>query len=694
MNITEPLNRGLTDALDPAFMPAGGLVKAANARYKIGDQALWQAEGRERVGPGPLDSQPITQGVFMYDAERQPVFFHHRPTSGYSAFALNPAAGGCAVPALGAAGPDAGAEPWELIQRDSETLLATGSILIKPRASLQNSVYSASRLGMPQFPWTSSVVASHVAGAATFTSDPPGSYQYWFTYGAPVSSITSLFTTDEGGTLAPESDTKLQLHGLIVKTPVANTATKITVVLQTKPEWGDPRYLFMYRNKNAMPATTDGAPAYTGGRGTPAFPLGVMVSGAYIGPDIYGVWPTYPLTFIFTDYGNTITATKTEGGVTTSAVLYVGELLGKAYDAVSLQTPLGALSTPRLDPPPSKVSTGDIFQGSLVVNDLDAPGVVKYSYPGLSQAFPSYYKLDMGTAATDHVRKIMTLGNVCGVWLERSVHRLNWLPAASDTEFGQGNIKDLVSPSHGAYHAKGVTSFFHPNQGIVAAWVSSTGVFASDLFNGIQKLTDHVNWTAMGINEKEAWLVNNPKEERLELYNKTQVWYLHYSPSHVVDGVLAITGPISRPGKVVLAAPIQTKDKELYTLTADTKGQLFYEGFGLVDASEPTTTPIFTLETREIYPHGLGNVAQLSNYFVHMKPNPFSQGSYSALAQPGPDLPFKTFTMTQGDRELKVISATSHAEFIKFSFGGTGAAMAINAVGCTMDDKVEETSRR
>src|SRR3990172_2338865 len=48
----EGLHRGLWTATDPAVSPEGSLQLAKNARYRPGDLAIWQSEGRQIVGDG------------------------------------------------------------------------------------------------------------------------------------------------------------------------------------------------------------------------------------------------------------------------------------------------------------------------------------------------------------------------------------------------------------------------------------------------------------------------------------------------------------------------------------------------------------------------------------------------------------------------------------------------------------------
>ena len=60
---SEVLNKGLRNLIDPALATEGSLIRANNARYRPGDPAVWQAEGRRQVGPTDNHggNTPITQ---------------------------------------------------------------------------------------------------------------------------------------------------------------------------------------------------------------------------------------------------------------------------------------------------------------------------------------------------------------------------------------------------------------------------------------------------------------------------------------------------------------------------------------------------------------------------------------------------------------------------------------------------------
>lgn len=410
-----------------------------------------------------------------------------------------------------------------------------------------------------------------------------------------------------------------------------------------------------------------------------AFPSGIRLTTV----DINGLRDQ---AHTFTDLGPStgLTSTAFSGTDTT-------QFARTAYPLVKIN--LGGLGTQdsRNGPPPT-ASTGDVFDESLVLNDVTDPRKLRFSYPGSPHSFPSTFYINFDTKDSDRIVALRSLGNTLAVFMDRSVWRVNWLPRSSDFSFDRGSVSDLVVPNFGAYGHWGVTQFASPGQGPMLAWVGSDGIFMTDNYNW-SLLTAQLDWKSMVGAPQNAILVDNPGAYRLECYfappgsqTRTYAMYLHYHPNSASQGFMPIT-LVQRPGTVRAAFSGVTDAGGWQVVTSDNAASLFYEGHGLRDESTPLTTPM-DVKTRELYLAGIGEDFKQIRTFAHVKPSGNGADRVVIMTQvegTGPQVQF-TVNTNSGSRRLEAPHQLNYGEYITMRAVVNGAgSFGLNAMGIEFD---------
>jgi len=220
------------------------------------------------------------------------------------------------------------------------------------------------------------------------------------------------------------------------------------------------------------------------------------------------------------------------------------------FPAISV-TSYDATTAVGRDGPPPVASTGDVFQDSLVVNDVTDDSVIRYSHPTKIDSFPRPYYLNFETREQDKVTNVKAVGNVLIVGLRRQIYRVNYLPRASDAQFDQGRAAELVEFGHGIVGTQAATLVALADTPQQLAYVSQYGMHITDGYR-TRLVSGDLNWTGLGINPMDqVILVNNPELFCLEMYygtngtNNTKVLYASYHPQHLKQsGQFKFAGPI------------------------------------------------------------------------------------------------------------------------------------------------------
>jgi hypothetical protein len=211
---------------------------------------------------------------------------------------------------------------------------------------------------------------------------------------------------------------------------------------------------------------------------------------------------------------------------------------GPAYRVVTYRDQVGAtVSDPaRLLPP--VCTTGDFFQGCLVLNDLSQINTLRYSLPDDPEAFPKPYRLTFNTRKRDRITFIRALNGNLFVGLENTVKRVMYLPRETDTDMTSGLAHEDIATDHGIPGPQCATSFDMPGKGVFMAYASTSGMFISNCI-WTMPLNMDLDWentvkiSALGA----AVLKNYPRQKLLALYycpagathsRNTRVMYFSY----------------------------------------------------------------------------------------------------------------------------------------------------------------------
>ena len=263
---------------------------------------------------------------------------------------------------------------------------------------------------------------------------------------------------------------------------------------------------------------------------------------------------------------------------------------------------------------PPKASTGDIFEDSLVMNDVAQPTQLAYSMPGEIDAFPALYRINMDTKEKDTVTCIRALGTSLGVGLRTQLWRINYLPREEDSEFRPGRAIDVIDPDNGVTGPLAMTRFVYDGQPHLA-YVSHSGPRGTNLFESFT-LTDDLDWpTLANVGRLSvAELINNPDKHELLLYyvpndsdGKTKCLHLNYHPQQLKNGKLKVSGPVDVSTDTSTVGITSDGSRFIYTTQG---GTIYIEERGISD------NPI-TLLTRDIYATNPGNQWEMTRLWTH-----------------------------------------------------------------------------
>jgi len=183
------------------------------------------------------------------------------------------------------------------------------------------------------------------------------------------------------------------------------------------------------------------------------------------------------------------------------------------------------------DPPPTwKFTTADIFEESLVTNDVTDRSIIHYSESGLIHSFPSRYTILFDTRRLDDVTLIRALGNKLVVGQKGAIWRVNFLPRSGDAEFDATRVKDLISGDHGIVGPNATAGYSLIGDIPRLAFVSRDGLYSTDGLT-IDSLTTDLDWQAT-IRQEESSLA----QTILLNIESLQALFLFYVPRTVILG--------------------------------------------------------------------------------------------------------------------------------------------------------------
>lgn len=265
---------------------------------------------------------------------------------------------------------------------------------------------------------------------------------------------------------------------------------------------------------------------------------------------------------------------------------------------------------------PPSATTGDIFQGALVMNDPANPRQVAWTVPGFLDYSPAIYRL----AVDEPVTNIASLGYVCLIGQTGKVERLNYLPLEDDAEFNTGRAKEFVDSDDGIVGPHAACKFTMEGQ-LRLFYVGSSSLRMSNGFESTTA-TDEITWSAMVAPAllSRCHVINNAFYHEILVFfgepgsdTVNKVLRLSYDPQHVKDGKLKVSGITNYAANASTVGISDNGIRVVYTARLD--GFVYVENRGSTDASGTGIHPI--ISTREIHNSGLNQAWELISLGVH-----------------------------------------------------------------------------
>lgn len=570
----EPLTQGLVTAKDPSLLQSGELVRAESALYRPYNDALSPIKGRQVFGNTiGVNISGLRSIPFEADLTTTTRLIVAHGTSWQTG------TGGAWTTVFS---PTTGLR-IEAIGFDNHYFLSNGT----DTPQMINSSLTLIRHGMsPTDTDEIEATGGVVTGDGDWTAVGTGWYEYWFTEYDSVNDIESAVLDDD----------------IMTDRPIGNaSANNISVELHIN--YGEATYPILH-NSNATHWRI-----YRG--------ISAVGSGSSIG-NYESVFPN----------GVMIEQLAIPGGAPAEVITYDDGIVGTVpYPFLTISVAGGAAVNIARDAEPPFWYTGDVFEDSIVVNDVANPGLVRYSFPGLPHSFPELYFVGFNTKQVDRVTCIKSLDAVCVVGLQSQVWRLNYLPNETDSEFSRGRCREVISANHGIT-GPDAACIFTPVEGASrVAYVSHDGLYMTD---GIrtQLLTMDLDWDAL-VNKSElpnARLINVQHLWSLFLYYTSnggsapnnRVLHLSYHPQHLKDGgYLKVSGPTSLECR---ATDYANNSSRMFAATSSVQEE---------DAVAGQSTAV--VETRFIYPEGASLATETSAERLRILTGPFNgAGTFNA----------------------------------------------------------------
>lgn len=205
--------------------------------------------------------------------------------------------------------------------------------------------------------------------------------------------------------------------------------------------------------------------------------------------------------------------------------------------------------------PPPSANTGDLYEDTLVLNDVDNPALIRWSFPGEPEYFPPTYYLDFETNENDRVRLVKVVNTTLVVALDSSTWRINYLPSERDSSFDRGKAIQPISKTYGCVNPMCAATFSPDGGPELLAFVSDHGIHVTD-GHSFDTLTDGIDWRTLVLTTDTAsraiCLINDRELQELLFYYRTgtsgdevyQCLHLSYAADHMVNGKPKISGPV------------------------------------------------------------------------------------------------------------------------------------------------------
>ena len=317
---------------------------------------------------------------------------------------------------------------------------------------------------------------------------------------------------------------------------------------------------------------------------------------------------------------------------------------------------------------PPRATTGDIFQGALLMNDVANPTHVVWTLPGTIDYAPIEYRI----ALDDVVKSIRSLGDVAVVGGSNSLTRMHFLPVAEDPEFNTGRAVIAFDTEGGVPNSKGMARFLLNGQ-LMIFYISQHSLRMTDGYR-TTTATDDISWLDL-VSENQVsncFVENNPRNQELLVTfpaastGMKRTLRLSYDPLHIKNGKLRVMGVTTYGADAATSGVLQNGQQVLYTAKG---GTAYIENRGLTDASGGSILPKAT--TREIHLAGQGNSWELPKIGVHTQGGGGKLRTSAAIALAnGPNTQLDEQTTTMTDRGTLIIHTAAGGDGISLTLAG------------------------
>lgn len=396
---------------------------------------------------------------------------------------------------------------------------------------------------------------------------------------------------------------------------------KVEISRDSGATWGNPRFISIYKGIPLGSLLQGGGQYFVGKTGTPTDLWG-RAAGTFVAADF-----TVPGVFRvrFTVAAEPGTGNPDRIGIDFAQVrLYYSTSyeLKRQENFPAVVTTIGPVTAvvPANGPPPI-ASTGAIYQGQMVLNDVSNGSLIRYSLPDGVEYFPSIYALN--TNNPDPVTCLKTVHSLLLAGTRHALIRVNYLPLGEDPQFNAGRAMEYIDRFNGIAGPLAATTFTTPGQPELLAYASYTGLRYT---NGTttDTLTEDIDWpNTVNLSKLHlCHLINYPAlftmvfhyipaDDTTSTVPTRELW-LNYHPSKVkANGKLSVVGPIERGS---LCSALAYINNVPIMITGNADGRVYIEDQGITQESGETLNPDIIL--RDIYPAGVGNEARIENVYL------------------------------------------------------------------------------
>jgi hypothetical protein len=360
--------------------------------------------------------------------------------------------------------------------------------------------------------------------------------------------------------------------------------------------------------------------------------------------------------------------------------------------------------------PPPSANTADVFEDCLVCNDVSFPSLLRWSYPGDTEAFPATFFLDFETRDNDRIRHVKVVNNVLVVGLDNSIWRVKYLPSERDASFDRGKAMEAISRTFGIVNPM-CACVYTPDDSATErlAFVSNKGIHSTDGFDFKDLVSlDWRQTISTTSTSTPIALINDPEESELLFYyrndaasegNETyKCLHLNYGGDHLQpDGTCKVSGPVHMRN---FTTPNFASLESAWTVPRSSGAHSVFLGYGGTGAATaagagkvyletgstiPAEDPSFAFRTRRMYLADVGNEWELDELYNYFSSHTGTQGVQYTLLN----------LMTNATAEASVVQPTYSlsGQVMTYFQANTGQAEGLRiqcAITAGHDDLADE----